>query len=268
VIAKVAGLYVYPVKSCAGQWRDAVHCLEYGFEHDREWAAVGSNGVVVTQRDNPRMALIVPRLNNAGDLILSLADNSRAPLTVAPDSTRDVNVTVWGTTTGGFDQGDTAAEWLSSVLGRDVRLARKNFAARRDTKITMPSGGKSPLTFFDSMPLLVISQASLADLNSRMDVALPMNRFRPSIVLSDTAAFAEDSATQLRIGDITLHRGKPCSRCTVTTIDQLTATMHGPEPLRTLAKYRNIDGNVMFGQYYMPEGSGTISVGDEVEVVG
>jgi uncharacterized protein YcbX len=178
---------------------------------------------------------------------------------------------VWGNQTSGTDEGDAAAAWLSDALATQVRLVRRDFAKSRTTKIAMPSGQHAPLSYFDSMPLLVASEESLDDLNERIQAnagaAVPMDRFRASIIVRGLGAFAEDKASALRIGSTIMHRGKPCARCVVTTIDQATAEAKGPEPLRTLSKYRQQAEKVMFGTYFMPEAAGVLSVGDEVEVL-
>jgi len=122
------------------------------------------------------------------------------------------------------------------------------------------------VSFADAFPLLLISQPSLDDLNSRLVVPVPMNRFRPNIVVSGCGAYDEDKWKIIRVGGTFFHVKKPCSRCVTTTIDQTTG-VQGKEPLATLSKYRNIDGEVFFGQNIIPEGLGVLHIGDLVEVV-
>jgi uncharacterized protein YcbX len=273
-MAKITGLFIYPVKSCAAISLNTAQCLAFGFAHDREWAVLSENGKVVTQRDIEKMALIKTAVSdaNGGTLTLSIAPEYGAavsPLMVSsatrPKSPERRPADVWGTITDGFDEGDEAAAWFSKFMGISVRLVRKNFADQRLTKITMPNGSRAPLTYFDSMPILVISEESLAELNTRLDSPVPMDRFRPSIVVSGLGAFAEDKTPELHVGQFTLHRGKPCARCVMTTIDQSTAEKRGPEPLRALSKFRQENDKVMFGQYFMPAGPGMISVGDNIQ---
>jgi uncharacterized protein YcbX len=123
---------------------------------------------------------------------------------------------------------------------------------------------EATVAFADGFPLLVVSAESLTDLNGKLRAPIPMNRFRPSIVVQGLGAYAEDAPQQLQIGDVRLRYVYPCSRCVITTIDQSTATMRGPEPLKTLNTYRNRDGEVVFGSYYVVEQPGTISVGAPV----
>lgn len=265
-MAKVSGLYIYPVKSCAGISLKNAYCSELGLRHDREWAVVGENGKVVTQRDFAKMALIQTAISDddGGKLTLSMAN--AAPLVVSSgDSRKPMRADVWGAVTGGFDEGDEAAEWLSKYLGAPVRLVRKDLSDERVTKIAKPNGEFAPLTYYDAMPVLVMSDESLSDLNSRMEHSVPMDRFRPSIVVSGLGPFGEDNAEELRVGGVKMFRGKPCARCVIITIDQSTGEKRDTEPLRALSKYRLQGEKAMMGQYFMPAGSGVISLGDEVQ---
>lgn len=270
-MAKVTGLYIYPVKSCAGIALKSAHCSDLGLRHDREWAVVGENGKVITQRDFAKMALIQTAVSDddGGKLTLSVANSGSsrlAPLVVSSSAAREpMRADVWGTVTGGFDAGDEAAEWLSAYLDARVRLVRKDLSDERLTKIAKPDGEFAPLTYYDAMPVLIMSEESLSDLNSRMEHGVPMDRFRPSIVVSGLGPFGEDNTDELRIGEIKLYRGKPCARCVIITIDQSTGEKRDTEPLRALSKYRLQGEKAMMGQYFMPAGSGMISVGNEVQ---
>lgn len=278
-MASVTGLFIYPIKSCGAMALQKADCGMAGFRWDREWVLRGRDGKALTQRDVARMTLIGTHVeaDGAGNgdgrrAKLTLSYPDRAPLVVSSGGTGERTVTdVWGAETAGWDEGDEAARWLSDVLGTEARLVRRNFDEARLTKITMPSGEHAPLSFFDSMPLLVTGEESLDDLNKHIESnggdPVPMDRFRGSIVIRGLGAFAEDEAKSLRIGGVVMHRGKPCARCVVTTIDQTTAVARGPEPLRTLSKYRQVGEKVMFGTYFMPEAAGVISVGDKVEVL-
>jgi uncharacterized protein YcbX len=276
-MASVTGLFIYPIKSCGAISLQQANCGPSGFRWDREWVLRGSNGKALTQRDVAEMALVSTHVEVGanGDTRLKLSFPDRAPLVVSSsdNANRERMVTdVWGTDTAGYDEGDEAARWLAEALGVEARLVRRDFSEPRLTKIAMPSGEYAPLSYFDSMPLLVTGEESLEDLNEHIksnggDEGVPMDRFRGSIVIRGLGAFAEDRAQTLRIGGIEMHRGKPCARCVVTTIDQTTAKHRGPEPLRTLSKYRQVSEKVMFGMYYMPANAGVIAVGDEVEVV-
>jgi uncharacterized protein YcbX len=232
----VASLHVYPVKSCRGIERAAVEVAEAGLEHDREWMVVSPDGRFLTQREEPRLALIDTDVD-ARRLRLSLA--SRGVMEVPLDlrgATREV--VVWRHRCVAHDQGEESAHWLSEALGRPVRLVRFDRAHRRpsDPAFTGRTPGYS--RFADGYALLVLSLASLADLNARLPAPLPMNRFRPNLVLDGVAAYGEDAIRELRAGPVTLRLVKACTRCTIPTTDQETAVRDPHEPLRTLRGYR------------------------------
>src|SRR5882757_6521665 len=234
--ATVASLFVYPVKSCRGITLSSAQLTERGIAHDREWLIVDENGRFVTQREVPRLALIVPALS---DKMLEL----RAPrLSVAVPLDHDhtgkrSNVTVWRDTLQAIDQGDDAAAALSAWIGRPVRLVRFDPAVRRLCNPDFAGTGGAHHSFADGYPVLVISEASLADLNGRLATPLPINRFRPNLLLSGIEPYDEDHIDELTVGGVTLKVVKPCTRCQITTTDQSTASV-GVEPLPTLAGYR------------------------------
>jgi len=243
--ATVASLFVYPVKSCRGSALDVARMTERGIAHDREWLIVDERGRFITQREEPRLALIVPTLS--GELLRLAAPGLSIALPMGGEG-RHIDVTVWRDTLPAFDQGDAAATALSAYVGRPVRLVRFDPAMRRYCNPEYAGTGGAHHSFADGYPLLVASEASLADLNGRLDVALPIDRFRPNILLSGLDAFDEDHIALLTIGAVTLKLVKPCTRCQITTTDQATARV-GIEPLPTLAGFRynaKFDG-VTFG---------------------
>jgi len=263
--ATLAALYVYPVKSCHGVALSRAQLTARGLEHDREWLIVDREGRFVTQREMPRLAHIAPALSTEA---LQLSAPGVSPLSVAMKRPpMPTMVTIWRDSLPAWDQGDEAAGWLSSWTGAPLRLARFDPAQRRYCNPVYAGDSGAHHAFADGYPVLVISEASLADLNMRLEVALPMNRFRPNIVLSGVEAFDEDYCTELGIGRVKLRLVKPCARCLITTIDQETAEA-GVEPLPTLASYRhNAElAGVTFGMNaIVSAGVGSsISVGDAV----
>jgi uncharacterized protein YcbX len=165
------------------------------------------------------------------------------------------------------DQGAEPAQWLTTFLGAPCRLVRMADDFVRATNPTYSVGLEGQLGFADGYPFLLTTEASLADLNSRMAVPLPMNRFRPNIVVTGSPPFAEDGWQRIRIGGITFAVVKPCARCVITTVDQATAAT-AREPLRTLATFRQVQGKgVMFGQNLIHTAMGTIRVGDAMDVL-
>jgi hypothetical protein len=175
-------------------------------------------------------------------------------------------VTVWRDTVPGLSMGEEAEEWLTSFLGFPARLVWMAPETRRAAKRD-PAGTDPRISFADAYSFLVISRESLDELNARLDVPLPMNRFRPNIVLEGAGPFAEDGWTRVRIGAIELDMAGPCARCATTTTDQETGA-RGVEPLRTLATFRRDGAEVMFGQNANHRGPGELRVWMPVEVQG
>lgn len=261
VQAVVRELNVYPLKSGGGTTLMGAEVTPTGIRHDREFVLIRPDGARLSQREVPRMARLRPSYDgqklvvDAMDAVTPLVHEARSdgPL-------RDVRLPA--TTCQGIDQGDEAADWFGALLDVECRLVR--FTGRRET-----SRGGGTVAYADGYPLLVISAESLADLNGRLEEPLPMNRFRPSIVVEGLRAFGEDSVERLWIGSVEIDLVKPCDRCVITTTDQETG-LRGREPLRTLATYRTKpkDGGgqaVFFGQNGIPRTFGTIRVGDAVE---
>ena len=232
----VASRHIYPIKSCRGIAVDEVLLTAAGLEHDREWMVVTPEGRFVTQREVPRLALIATALDGNA---LTLTADGNGSLTVPLDHRGgETQVTVWHDRCRAFDQGESAARWLSNLLGRAVRLVRFDPAQRRLSDKAWTGAIEAPNRFSDGFALLAISRASLADLNARLATPLPMDRFRPNLVLEGLPPYGEDLLTDLVAGEIRLRRVKPCTRCSITTTNQATATVEGDEPLRTLKSYR------------------------------
>jgi uncharacterized protein YcbX len=235
-VITLAELYVYPVKSCRGVALDAALLLEAGFEHDREWMIVTPEGRFLTQRELPRLALIAPQLD-ADRLTLSAPDASDlvVPLAARGEPREAV---VWGDRCRAFDAGAAAADWLGAFLGRPARLVRFDASQPRYSDARWAGDTGATTRFTDGYALLAIARASFDDLNARLPVPLPMDRFRPSIVLDGLAPYAEDQLRDFQLGGVHLRGVKPCTRCVVTTTRQSTGEVDGVEPLKTLKGYR------------------------------
>jgi len=232
----VASLHVYPVKSCRGVERTDTRLSEAGLEHDREWMIVTRDGRFVTQREQPRLALISTHLDDQG---LHLSAPGAPGMTVPFDFMgQPVQVTVWQDRCQAHDQGEVAARWLSDFLGRPLRLVRFDPTHRRPSDASWTGGVDAVSRFSDGFALLAISLASLADLNARLAAPLPMNRFRPNLVLDGLPPYGEDALGDLTVGGVRMRRVKPCTRCSITTTNQVTGAVESDEPLRTLKTYR------------------------------
>jgi MOSC domain-containing protein len=267
---RITALNVYPVKGCRGIALDSARVAATGFEHDREWLIVRPEGRFMTQREEPRLALIEPAL---GEDTLRLRVPGGAELRVPFDAAAgELEVTCWKDRCAAFDAGAEAADFLTRYLGAPYRLVRFDARRKRPSNAQWTPGIEALNQFSDGFPWLLISEASLEDLNSRLSKKLPMNRFRPNIVVSGLPAFGEDRIHEIFAEGVRLRRAKGCARCIVTTTDQATGTRDGDEPLRALAKFRfdrELKG-VIFGQnMILIDGLGAqLRVGQELQATG
>jgi uncharacterized protein YcbX len=246
--ATISALNIYPVKSCRGIALDAATLGDTGLSDDRHWMMVRPNGRFVTQRELPRMALIGTTVGPAG---LELRTPGMPPLSVPRHGEgAALAVTVWKFDGSGIDCGDEAAHWCSQFLETPLRLVRFDVRVPRECSAEWTRDTRAITEFADGFPILVISRASLAELNSRLPDALPMERFRPNVVIDGVDAYDEDRIHELRSDQVTLRLVKPCMRCSITTTDQQRGAVDGVEPLATLKTYRYDRGQkgVAFGQ--------------------
>jgi MOSC domain-containing protein len=269
---RITALNIYPIKGCRGIAVESARVAATGFEHDREWLITRPDGRFMTQREEPRLALIETALIDRqlpGDETLRLRVPGGAALEVLPGPPgREVEVTIWKDRCAAFDAGDEPAQFLTEFLGAPVRLVRFDARRKRPSNPDWTPGIEALNQFSDGFPWLLASEASLEDLNSRLQRQLPMNRFRPNIVVSGLPAWDEDRLRDLTAGPVRLRRAKPCTRCIVTTTDQATGKRDGTEPLQTLRQFRfdrELKG-VVFGQnMILIDGAGAqLRVGQEL----
>lgn len=259
----LSGLSLYPLKSGAGiavaQWR----LDDRGLQHDRSFMVVDAGtGCFLTQRQEPSLALVRPSIG-PGTLSLATPEGSVA-VALVPEGP-PMQVRIWEHNGPAIDCGQAAAELLSSHLGRSVRLV--GLAQQHDRSADHAYAGSGvQVALSDGFPLLLTGTASLAALNGRLAQPLPMNRFRPNLVVAGAPAFAEDGWNRILIGGIAIDLVKPCTRCRITTVDQATGRLDGAEPLRALGAFRLGPKGVLFGQNAVHRSTGTLRVGDPVVV--
>ncbi len=262
-ILRLTGLNIYPIKSARGIALDQSEVDEFGLRYDRRWMVVDEAGVFLSQRNHPRLALVVPSISD-GALQVNAPGMPTLQSPLGPKASVVTSVTVWDDTCSATWVGERAAEWFSEVLGTPCSLVHM-----ADQVVRPANPGFAPpgvrVGFADGFPFLLISEESLADLNRRLVDPLPMNRFRPNLVVSGGEPYAEDGWRKIEIGGVRLEVVKPCERCLVTTTDQATGE-RGKEPLRTLATYRKVGSEVMFGQNVVHENTGRLRVGDVVTI--
>jgi uncharacterized protein YcbX len=273
---QISEINIYPIKSCRGISLMSVVVEPRGFEMDRRWLLVDKNDTFLTQRELPKLATIDVHLR--GDAVEVRADVAQ-PMMIEPlfEGERKF-VRVWKSESEALPYDVDTNEWFSDVLGHEVQLLYMPDDAGRPVNPRFAQNGEL-LSFADGYPMMLLSEASLGDLNSRLDTPLPMNRFRPNLVVHGAGPFAEDDWKRLKIGDAIFRTTKPCERCVITTVDPSRGEFDGKEPLRTLAAYRiakhvmpdrveplGVEPNaVLFGQNLIPETPGaTIRVGDAV----
>jgi uncharacterized protein len=258
---QLAAINLYPIKSARGISLPAGQLDDFGLTADRRWMVVDAAGRFVSQRESHRMALIEVALDGK-DLVVSGAGEGALRIPVPREEARTERVTIWDDECLAQDGGQEAAAWFSRFLGTPVRLMYMPPATFRTVNPNyVPE--KRRVSFADAYPLLLTTEGSLEDLNRRMGQPLPMNRFRPNLVVTGSEPFAEDQWKTIAVAEVTFDVVKPCDRCITTTINQSTGEA-GKEPLRTLATFRKWNGQVYFGQNLVHRSLGILRVGDAV----
>ena len=263
---RIKDLYVYPVKSCKGVRVDETTLSPTGFLGDRNWMVVNEHGVFVSQREQPRLALVEPKL--ADDRLILMT--SGMPELVMPREAKDgerTEVELFGEKIPALVASHAASSWFSSYLGGDYRVVTCDPEFVRKGGVQYPSRDEAPISFVDNYGILVISEASHEDLNRRLVSGVPMNRFRPNIVVEGVDPYGEDYFASASTADVTLRFIDICYRCNLTTIDQEKAEF-GQEPLQTLGRYRSSKVGVRFGNYAAVAGGvgKTLRIGSPLEI--
>ena len=256
---KLKQINIYPVKSLTGIQTTKSNVTPIGLEHDRTMMLVDENGVFVSQRKFPKMALVSTKLSHNG---IKVAAPGMPDIQVAGFTDKLLSVQVWSSKCLGFVAKDVVNQWFSLFLNKPVTLVSYDYAQPR-TADPVFSKPNDTVSFADGFPLLVISQGSLDDLNSRLEHPVSMANFRPNVVVEGFSAYAEDEWKRIRIGKVEFEAVKPCSRCVLTTVNPKTGIKnHKNEPLKTLSRYRKTKVGVIFGMNLIPRSQGTIRVGD------
>jgi len=260
----LTGLHIYPVKSCAGIDLQTSDLDGMGLRYDRRWMIVDNAGKMLTQRTHPQLALIETGIRE-GQLTLSSFGMDAFAVPHCDAHTPRMKATVWNDTVNAWHI-QAADQWLEQAVGETCHLVQipDDEVRTCDQTYAKPDDHTG---FTDGFPLLLISQASLDDLNNRLDQPVEMRRFRPNLVVDGCDAYAEDGWSEIRIGDIVMRVVKPCSRCPIPTVDPDTGEVSSGEPLQTLATYREKDGEVFFGQNVIHDAPGKLRVGDHLTVL-
>lgn len=270
----VIHLYIYPIKSCQGIRLESAEVTSKGFVWDREFMLVDSKGKFMTQRDYPQLATIQVQI--VEDTFLLSGSTS---LTFKPTlKGREIPVKIWSDRAVAIDQGDEVARWFQTALGlkNECRLVRQSPTQIRTIDRQYATQENEPVSFADGYPFLLTNTASLDELNRRINETyrdrsqeVTMNRFRPNIVIESDKAFLEENWQLIQLGSVKFASVKPCSRCIITTTNQLTGARNPlGEPLKTLSTFRRFgSAGVMFGENLIPQTTGRIAVGDRIEII-
>lgn len=261
-------LHLYPIKSCAGVSVSEAELTPRGLRHDRRWMIVDGQGHFLTQRSLAQLALIDVQWEG-NQLLLQVPEQPHLRLPLEPADGEWRTVTVWEDQVPALEPSPEANQALQAFLGRPCALVFQPESTHRPVD---PDYGQPEdlVSFADGFPLLLASEASLEELNRRLETPVTMKRFRPNLVVSGTLPHAEDHWARLRLGTATFRSVKPCARCVMTTVDPEAGARSGNEPLTTLATYRKFGGKVLFGQNLIPDVSANgarLRVGDAVEVL-
>jgi len=260
---RISQIFVYPIKSLGGSTLSSAAVTDRGLEHDRRWMLVDRNNRFMTQRETPGLALFHTSITPEG---IGITHQSGSywllPFDAPPAGTAVVRI--WDDLCNAVLVSPEADAWFSRLLSTDCRLVHMPDSTHRAADIKRAPG--SITSFSDDYPFLLLGQASLDDLNSRLQLTVPVNRFRPNIVIEGGQPFEEDGIAKFRTGGIDFFGVKPCARCSVTTINQDNGRK-SREPLATLATYRTRNNKVYFGQNLVHRGIGSIRVGDAIEVM-
>ena len=268
---QLSEIWIYPVKSLGGIALQSSMVTDRGLEHDRRWLLVDDNGVFFTQRENPELALFQTSIDTSFLTITHKKQNNEALQIALNDSDFELKttlkVTVWDDTVDAYEVSAIASTWFTERLGFSARLVYMPEESQRKVDPDYAISKEEVTSFADAYPFLIIGQSSLDDLNERLEVKVPINRFRPNFVFTNGKAFEEDFWRDFSIGNLAFVGVKRCDRCVMTTVDPEKGIIAGKEPLKTLAKFRNFGNKVLFGQNVIGLDLGIVSVGDEIKVL-
>lgn len=263
---KLSQINIYPVKSLSGISIENSNVEERGLQYDRRWMIVNSENDFVTQRLFPQMVFIAVNIET-GKLVFRHRNKSIEPLEISlteyPE--KKISVNVWEDNCEALEYNNQVNNWFSEAINSKCKLVYMPNTTERKTSVKYFSESKK-VSFADAYPYLIIGEASLNFLNSKLDSKVVMSQFRPNLVFSGGVEHDEDNWKNIKIGDIDFSIGKPCARCVITTINPQSGTKN-KEPLATLSKYRNFGGKVMFGQNAISHSVGIVKLGDKIKLL-
>ena len=269
---ELSEINIYPIKSLGGISLSEAIVEEKGLQYDRRWMLVTEKGEFLTQREFSKMATLTVSLENDGLQVVS-AENQAISIPFEPTSNDKIRVKIWASKCNAVSYDETINGYFSDTLQTNCKLVvMPEDSLRKVSPYYAIHKFRDVVSFADGYPVLLIGEGSLKDLNAKLENPIPMNRFRPNLVIKNSEAFAEDTWKKIKVGEAIFHVIKPCARCVITTIDQTNGVSDGKEPLKTLATYRLVKrmgkSKINFGQNLIAENAGDIiKIGDTVEIL-
>jgi uncharacterized protein len=262
----ISELYIYPIKSLAGIAKETVEITSTGLKHDRRWMLVDDNNIFLSQRTYPQMALLQPTETNEG-IVVTHKNNQLQSITIPffNEGKIAMKVSIWDDVCEAIEVSTICSNWFSAMLDISCKLVYMPNETKRLVDKRYATNNEVT-SFSDGYPILMIGQASLEKLNTKLHEAIPMNRFRPNIVFTGGHAHIEDEMELFTVDDIHFLGIKACSRCVMTTINQQNIEK-GKEPLKTLATYRTKNSKIYFGQNILHQQNGSIAIGKEIQII-
>ena len=257
-------IYIYPIKSLGGVSVDSAFAEARGLKYDRRFLLVDENAMFMTQRDFPRLAFLKLSFDENGFKVLHTQNNFHTIIPFESDSKENISVTIWDDVCSAVRVSKELDNWFSTAINKKCSLVYMPDDEKRIVEKKYIND-KHIVSFADAYPFLIIGQSSLDDLNKRLDKPIPMNRFRTNFVFTGGKPHEEDNWKDFKIGDLVFEAVKPCARCVITTTNQDTAERSN-EPLKTLSEYRKINNKVMFGMNLVCKQTGSVSVGNEIQL--
>ena len=257
-------IFIYPIKSLGGISVDSAYADKQGLKYDRRYLLVDETGMFITKRDFPRLAFLKLSIIENGFKVLNTMDSSQTVIPFESDSKENVSVTIWDDVCNAVMVSKDLNNWFSSAINKKCSLVYMPDDEKRLVEKKYINE-EHIVSFADAYPFLIIGQASLEDLNSRLQRSVPMNRFRTNFVFTGGNPYEEDNWKDFKISDAKFKAVKPCARCVITTTDQDTAE-RSVEPLKTLSDYRKINNKVMFGMNVVCNKPGIVSINQKIEL--
>lgn len=255
-------IFIYPIKSLGGISLQTTEVERRGLKYDRRYLLVDENGMFMTQRDFPQMAFLKLSFAENGFSVFNIKNNPAMVIPFSSTSKETIKVKIWKDVCNAVAVDKNLDVWFSNAISKKCSLVYMPDNEKRIVEREYIDEDHI-VSFADAYPFLIIGQASLDDLNSKLTAPIPMNRFRPSFVFSQGNPYEEDNWKKFKIGSVEFEAVKPCARCVITTTDQQTA-VRNDEPLKTLSTYRKINNKVLFGMNLVCHKTGTVSINENI----